>query len=170
MIAPTILALAAAALVSAEENPYSTFPSVAKTATINGFADPIYSAVAPCAQLCLEANKDTGSTPCPYWDTGCLCIMPQFGNKIADCIASGCQGGDVKVASDAAVSACLKAGVWEPYWHISAAQVLALASAAGGAAKRAEIEPAQQTEAPNGAVNVPEHEPTPPPQVRRHYA
>ncbi|CAN3500477.1 hypothetical protein DICA1_C06106 [Diutina catenulata] len=122
--------LIAVALVKAEENPYSNFPSVAKTATLNGFADPIYPNLAPCAQKCLEDNKDTGKTPCPYWDTGCLCVMPQFANPIADCIAAQCVNSDVKQMSDAAVNACSAAGVWDPFWMISAPQKEALAAAA----------------------------------------
>lgn len=130
MIAPTALIILAAALVKAEDNPYTQYPSVAKTATINGFADPIYNQVPSCAQDCLKENKDTGNTPCPYWDTGCLCIMPQFANKVADCIAKGCSGGDVKQATDAAYGACQKAGVWEPYWQIGDEQKAALSKAA----------------------------------------
>ena len=115
MIAPAALLLAAAALVQAADNPYADFPSVPKTASINGFADPILGLVPECAKLCLTDNADTGSTPCPYWDTGCLCVMPQFGNKIADCIAMLCKGADVRTATDVAKNKCQEVGVWEPY-------------------------------------------------------
>ena len=57
-----------------EDNPYTIYPSVAKTASINGFADRIYDQLPECAKPCMFQN--TGVTPCPYWDTGCLCIMP----------------------------------------------------------------------------------------------
>ncbi|CAN3375006.1 hypothetical protein DIURU_005191 [Diutina rugosa] len=130
MIAPAALLLAAAALVQAAENPYANFPSVPKTASINGFADPILGSVPECAKSCLTDNADTGSTPCPYWDTGCLCVMPQFGNKIADCIAKSCKGADVRTATDVAKNKCQEVGVWEPYWQIGDAQKKALDEAA----------------------------------------
>ena len=130
MIAPAALLLAAAALVQAADNPYADFPSVPKTASINGFADPILGLVPECAKLCLTDNADTGSTPCPYWYTGCLCVMPQFGNKIADCIAKLCKGADVRTATDVAKNKCQEVGVWEPYWQIGDAQKKALDEAA----------------------------------------
>ena len=30
---------------------------------------------------------NTGITPCPYWDAGCLCVMPQFAGAIGSCVA-----------------------------------------------------------------------------------
>ena len=68
-----------------EDNPYTIYPSVAKTASINGFADRIYDQLPECAKPCMFQN--TGVTPCPYWDTGCLCIMPTFAGAIGSCIA-----------------------------------------------------------------------------------
>ncbi|KAI5965984.1 uncharacterized protein KGF55_001348 [Candida pseudojiufengensis] len=97
-------------------NNWSTYPSVAKTASINGFADKIYDQLPSCAQPCVR--KDTRVTPCPYWDTGCLCVMPQFAGPIGDCIASACKGDKVKTATSLATSICSSAGVWEPYWMI----------------------------------------------------
>ena len=38
-------------------------------------------------------------TPCPYWDTGCLCIMPTFAGAIGSCIAEKCKGQDVVAAT-----------------------------------------------------------------------
>ncbi|EGW30640.1 uncharacterized protein SPAPADRAFT_62500 [Spathaspora passalidarum NRRL Y-27907] len=122
-VAPAILAL-----VTAADNPYATYPSVAKTATINGFADKIYDQLAPCARECVK--QDTGSTPCPYWDTGCLCVMPQFAGPIADCIAKNCKGSDVAGATELATSLCSSAGVWEPYWMVPESGKAALSSAA----------------------------------------
>ena len=59
---------------TAEDNPYTIYPSVAKTASINGFADRIYDQLPECAKPCMFQN--TGVTPCPYWDTGC-CVLCQ---------------------------------------------------------------------------------------------
>lgn len=125
--ATTLLSIS---VVLAEDNPYTQYPSVQKTATMNGFADPIFDKVPKCAQDCLTSNISTGNTPCPYWDTGCLCVMPQFGGPIAQCIADNCKGENVGVATQAAVDACSKAGVWEPYWMFPDSIKAALSSAA----------------------------------------
>ena len=95
---------------------FTQYPSVAKTASYNGFADPIYDSVPDCAKDCLK--QSTSNTPCPYWDTGCLCVMPQFGGPIGKCIAEQCQGEEVVSATSLASSMCSSAGVWEPYWMI----------------------------------------------------
>ncbi|KAI5955361.1 hypothetical protein KGF54_001922 [Candida jiufengensis] len=117
-----------ATTVETAENPYATYPSVARTASINGFADNIYAQLPECAQPCMYQN--TGITPCPYWDTGCLCVMPQFGGAIALCVAENCQGSDVGVVESLATSICSSAGVWDPYWFINDEASAALASAA----------------------------------------
>ncbi|EDK46425.1 GPI-anchored hemophore rbt5 [Lodderomyces elongisporus] len=95
---------------------WSTYPAVPKTASINGFADRIYDQLPECAKPCM--NQDTGSTPCPYWDTGCLCVMPQFAGPIGNCIANNCKGTPVQTATSLASSICSSAGVWSPYWMI----------------------------------------------------
>ncbi|KAI5951188.1 hypothetical protein KGF54_004262 [Candida jiufengensis] len=97
-----------------EDNPYATYPSVARTTSINGFADRIYDQLPECAKPCMFQN--TGITPCPYWDTGCLCIMPSFQGLVGSCIAENCFGSDVLDARSLATSICSSAGVWEPYW------------------------------------------------------
>lgn len=123
--AASILALVSAATTT---NPYATYPSVAHTASINGFADPIYGDLPSCAQPCVE--ESTSSTPCPYWDTGCLCVMTTWASDVADCIAENCSGDDVVVATSLAISACSAAGVWDPYWIIDASASASLSSAA----------------------------------------
>ena len=118
------------AITTAEaENPYATFPSVPRTASINGFADRIYDQLPECAKACMF--ESTGSTPCPYWDTGCLCVMPQFGGAIGQCVADNCQGEAIGSVEYLATSICSSAGVWDPYWFIpdSVAQALAAAAA-----------------------------------------
>ncbi|KAI5970507.1 hypothetical protein CANMA_000416 [Candida margitis] len=110
------------------ENPYATFPSVARTASINGFADRIYDQLPECAKACMF--ESTGSTPCPYWDTGCLCVMPQFGGAIGQCVADNCQGDAIGSVEYLATSICSSAGVWDPYWFIPESVSEALASAA----------------------------------------
>nr|WOG36245.1 uncharacterized protein [Candida metapsilosis] len=110
------------------ENPYATYPSVPRTASINGFADRIYDQLPECAKACMY--ESTGSTPCPYWDTGCLCVMPQFGGAIGQCVADNCQGEAIGSVEYLATSICSSAGVWEPYWFIPESVSEALASAA----------------------------------------
>lgn len=118
---------ALAATITSATNPYATYPPVPKTASINGFADRIYGELPSCAKECVK--RSTSNTPCPYWDTGCLCVMPNFGGPIAECFASSCKGENVKSASSLAVSACSVAGVWDPYWIIPATASSALAAA-----------------------------------------
>ncbi len=87
---------------------WSTYPSVPKTASINGFADPIYDLLPKCAQECVEL--DTDITPCPYWDTGCFCVMANWSGVVAECFAESCSGGDVASASSLAESLCYSVG------------------------------------------------------------
>ena len=110
---------------------WSTYPSVPKTASINGFADRIYDQLPSCAQPCVK--ESTGSTPCPYWDTGCLCIMPQFAGAIGNCVAENCKGQEVVQFESLATSICSSAGVWEPYWMPPASVTTALSTAAAAA-------------------------------------
>lgn len=124
------IVLSALYLVSAadSDNPYATYPLVAHTASINGFADKIYGSLPSCAQPCVK--EDTGSTPCPYWDTGCLCVMQNWSGEVADCIAENCKGKEVEIATSLATSLCSNAGVWSPYWMIPSSASEALAKAA----------------------------------------
>lgn len=127
MKSPVLSLIPIAAIAAAAENPYSNYPSVAKTATINGFADKVYDTFPQCARECVKQN--TGNTPCPYWDIGCLCVMPQWNSPVAQCIAQNCAGADVSSASNVAVASCSAAGVWLPYWIINDAASAALSSA-----------------------------------------
>ena len=130
MLSLTLLSIASLSLVYAadEADAYTQYPSVPHTASINGFADRIYDQVPSCAQECLK--QSTSNTPCPYWDTGCLCVMPQFGGAVGNCVAENCQGSDVGSFESLATSICSSAGVWEPYWMIPGSVSSALASAA----------------------------------------
>lgn len=133
MLSFTLFTLASLSLVFGADdndvaNQYTQYPSVPKTASINGFADRIYDQVPSCAQECLR--ESTGSTPCPYWDTGCLCVMPQFGGAIGNCVAENCKGSEIGNFESLATSLCSVAGVWEPYWMIPGSVSDALASAA----------------------------------------
>lgn len=132
-----ILPLAAIISIAsaAEGNNWATYPSVAKTASINGLADRFYDQLPSCAQECYK--KPTSSTPCPYWDTGCLCVIPTWINAVAACIAENCKGKDVASATDPAISACSAAGVWEPYLIINGAASTSLQEAAAAAATEA---------------------------------
>lgn len=112
-------------LVSAQ---YSTYPSVAKTATINGFADPIYSQLPTCADACVSIDTDV--TPCPYWDTGCLCVMSVWGDEVAECVASACSGTEIELMTSLATSICSSAGVPSPYWYLGSDAANDLAAAA----------------------------------------
>lgn len=87
---------------------YATYPQVPKTASINGFADPIVDLLPECARDCVKF--DTGNTPCPYWDTGCFCVMPQWAGLMGQCVAQSCEGGDVNTARYLASSLCSAVG------------------------------------------------------------
>ena len=131
-----IVSIALAATASAVPdgaNPYTIYPSVAKTASINGFADRIYDQLPECAKECVK--QSTSNTPCPYWDTGCLCVMPQFGGAVGNCVAKNCKGKDVGSVESLATSLCSAAGVWEPYWMIPSSVSDALAKAGEAAAE-----------------------------------
>lgn len=113
---------------------YNTYPQVPKTASINGFADPIYSALPSCALSCVDISTD--NTPCPYWDTGCLCVMPQWSGQVAKCIANECQGDAVKSATSLALSLCSSVGADQ--WVMPASISTALMTAAEVEAKATE--------------------------------
>lgn len=106
---------------------WSTYPSVPKTASINGFADPIKAKLPSCASDCVDLS--TGNTPCPYWDTGCLCIMPQWSGQVAGCIAQSCSGSELVVATSLAYSLCSSVGA--NLWMMPASVSTALSRAAG---------------------------------------
>mgnify|MGYP001025419502 FL=1 len=129
----SIFSAAGVTAIPEGDNPYTIFPSVAKTASINGFADRIYDQLPECAKECVK--QSTSNTPCPYWDTGCLCVMPQFGGAIGDCVAKNCKGKEVDSVESLATSICSSAGVWEPYWMIPSSVSDALAKAADAAAE-----------------------------------
>lgn len=108
-------------------NNWATYPEVPKTASINGFADPLYSKLPKCARECVEAS--TGNTPCPYWDTGCLCVMPQWSGLVGQCIAEKCSGEAVVSATSLAYSLCSSVGA--NVWLMPSSITAALTSAAG---------------------------------------
>ncbi|CUM57861.1 unnamed protein product [Debaryomyces tyrocola] len=116
-------------LVSASN--WATYPSVPKTASINGFADPIYTKLPDCAQDCVDI--DTDNTPCPYWDTGCFCVMPQWAGQVAECFVSKCEGKEVASATSLAVSLCSSVGANQ--WLMPASLSTALSSAVGNKEK-----------------------------------
>ncbi|KAF3989080.1 hypothetical protein FT663_03014 [Candidozyma haemuli var. vulneris] len=122
----TTAILAFASTVLADN--WSTYPAVPKTASINGLADPINDKLPECAKECFA--KDTSSTPCPYWDTGCLCVMSPWTQPVGTCVAEKCKGDDVKSATSLAISACKSAGVWDPYFIVGDEVSSLLASAA----------------------------------------
>lgn len=123
-----ILLIALLKFVQAEN--WSTYPAVPKTASINGFADPIYEKLPSCAQECVK--YDTGNTPCPYWDTGCFCVMPQWAGQVAECFASACSGSDVDSATSLASSLCGSVGA--KTWMIPPAASTAVQKAEQNAA------------------------------------
>lgn len=103
-----ILLLAHVYLVVGGNNPYAHYPAVPKTASINGFADPIFADLPEPAQECVKL--DTGITPCPYWDTGCFCVMANWSGIVGQCIAENCVGEDVEKATSLALSLCDRVG------------------------------------------------------------
>ncbi|CUM62455.1 uncharacterized protein PRCAT00000005001 [Priceomyces carsonii] len=102
-----LFSIAASVSVSMANN-WATYPQVPQTASINGFADPIYGKLPKCARSCVQSSVK--NTPCPYWDTGCLCVMPQWSGEVAQCFASECSGSDVKSATSLALSLCSSVG------------------------------------------------------------
>ncbi|CAI5759634.1 unnamed protein product [Candida verbasci] len=122
------------ALVSADN--YATYPQVPKTASINGFADPIYALLPECAKECVKYS--TGNTPCPYWDTGCFCVMPQWSGMVGQCFAQSCSGEDVASATYLANSLCSTVGA--NTWMMPASISTMLSSAAGNAREVTTIE------------------------------
>lgn len=145
MIFNLVSSSAMVALALAADNPWATYPSVPHTASINGFADRIYDQLPSCAQPCVKRPANT--LPCPYWDTGCLCIMSPWVDPVADCIAQNCKGDDVNKARSLATSACKKAGVWDPYWIPGSKQTQELEAAAKETAAAASSAPASSAPA-----------------------
>ncbi|RCK59168.1 putative GPI-anchored protein 7 [Candida viswanathii] len=115
---------------------WATYPKIPKTASINGFADPIYDLMPTCAQSCLKFS--TSNTPCPYWDTGCFCVMPQWSGLVGQCIAQNCQGDDVASATFLATSLCSLVGA--NTWMMPASISSQLSTAAGNAREVTTIE------------------------------
>ncbi|KAI5955359.1 hypothetical protein KGF54_001920 [Candida jiufengensis] len=115
------------ALVNADD--WATYPQVPKTASINGFADPIIDLLPDCAKDCVKFSVN--NTPCPYWDTGCFCVMPQWAGLVGQCIAQNCKGDDVQSAVYLATSLCSTVGA--NTWMMPASISTMLTSAAGNA-------------------------------------
>ncbi|KAI5970504.1 hypothetical protein CANMA_000413 [Candida margitis] len=125
-----IFALISAACVSiVNADNYATYPQVPKTASINGFADPIVDLLPACAKECVRYS--TSNTPCPKWDTGCLCVMPQWSGEVAECIAQNCTGSDVQSARYLATSLCSTVGA--NTWMMPGSISTMLSTAADGA-------------------------------------
>ncbi|CAL1215731.1 unnamed protein product [Candida parapsilosis] len=114
--------------VQAADN-YATYPKIPKTASINGFADPIVDLLPDCAKECVKFS--TKNTPCPYWDTGCFCVMPQWAGLVGQCIAKNCKGEDVQSARFLATSLCSTVGA--NTWMMPASISDMMSSAASGA-------------------------------------
>ncbi|CAN3375007.1 hypothetical protein DIURU_005190 [Diutina rugosa] len=111
LLAVSVMADAQAAVTAANDftvGDFRTYPKVPKTATFNGFADPIIDKLPDCAKECVK--EDTGSTPCPYWDTGCFCVMPQWAGPVNECFAKCENPDDVKLATSLAYSLCTSVG------------------------------------------------------------
>jgi len=124
----TLLVAALVSFVQAADN-YATYPKIPKTASINGFADPIVDLLPDCAKECVKFS--TKNTPCPYWDTGCFCVMPQWAGLVGQCIAKNCKGEDVQSARFLATSLCSTVGA--NTWMMPASISDMMSSAASGA-------------------------------------
>lgn len=122
---------------------YDHYPKVPKTASINGFADPIYADLPEAAKECVKL--DTGITPCPYWDTGCFCVMANWSGIVGKCIAENCAGDDVEKATSLALSLCDRVGAstWLMPQSVtsllSVAREKAPATTTGGLAEKQEM-------------------------------
>ncbi|CCE44487.1 CFEM4 [Candida parapsilosis] len=124
-----ILVVSISSLVKGDN--YATYPQVPKTASYNGFADPIIDVLPDCAKECVKYS--TGNTPCPNWDTGCLCVMPQWSGLVGQCIAKNCTGSDVQSARYWTTSLCSTVGA--NTWWMPASISTMLSTAAEGAAE-----------------------------------
>lgn len=149
-VLPVASLLALASATTTTTNGYETYPSVAHTASINGFADKIYDLLPSCAQTCV--TKSTSSTVCPYWDTGCLCVISAWISDVADCFASACSGSDVASATSLATSLCSSAGVASPYWLIDSAASSSLAAAVAEVASSSATTTAETTTSATAAT------------------
>ena len=152
LLATTVVVFYASSINAAD---YGTYPTVAHTASINGFADKIYDRLPECAKPCVE--EDTGITPCPYWDPGCLCVMSNWGGEVAECIAENCQGSEVSTATSLATSVCSSAGVPSPYWYLPAsasADLLQAAAATTTVTGTATLSSAVETRDPTSSGSV----------------
>ncbi|EMG47535.1 putative cell surface antigen [Candida maltosa Xu316] len=122
---------------AADYGNFGTYPQVPKTASIDGFADPVFDLMPKCAQdNCLRFG--TSNTPCPYWDTGCLCVFISYSGQVAKCIAQNCKGEDVASAVFLATSLCSAVGA--NTWMMPASISTMLSSAQGNAREVTTIE------------------------------
>lgn len=130
---------------------WDTYPSVPQSASINGFADPIYALLPECAKACVDYS--TSSTPCPYWDTGCLCVMPQWSGVVGECFAESCSGTDVQKATSLAESLCTSVGAntWMMPASVST-DLLEAALVSGGSTGVSSTTTAASTSAGNSTV------------------
>lgn len=139
LLAVSVMADAQAAVTAANDftvGDFRTYPKVPKTATFNGFADPIIDKLPDCAKECVK--EDTGSTPCPYWDTGCFCVMPQWAGPVNECFAKCENPDDVKLATLLAYSLCTSVGantMMMPGTVLELVQLAANRAVSGGDAK-----------------------------------
>ena len=139
LLAVSVMADAQAAVTAANDftvGDFRTYPKVPKTATFNGFADPIIDKLPDCAKECVK--EDTGSTPCPYWDTGCFCVMPQWAGPVNECFAKCENPDDVKLATSLAYSLCTSVGantMMMPGTVLELVQLAANRAVSGGDAK-----------------------------------
>ncbi|CAK9441096.1 uncharacterized protein LODBEIA_P49650 [Lodderomyces beijingensis] len=125
----TSLFITAFCFLFARAEDWATYPQVPKTASINGFADPIIDLLPQCAKECVKFPVN--NTPCPYWDTGCFCVMPQWAGLVGQCIALSCSGDDVASATFLATSLCSTVGA--NTWMMPASISTMLSTAAGNA-------------------------------------
>uniref|UniRef100_A0A060T7M3 ARAD1D04158p n=1 Tax=Blastobotrys adeninivorans TaxID=409370 RepID=A0A060T7M3_BLAAD len=137
---------------------WDTYPQVPKTASFNGFADPILKELPSCATECVKAG--TGNTPCPYWDTGCLCVMPQWSGQVAECISQNCTAeSDLQLATSLAYSLCSSVGanMWAMPASVSvelSEAIVAAATATGESESNNSTKPAatQPSNPSNGSL------------------
>lgn len=103
--------MALAATISlTNAGPWLHFPPVSRLYELNGLSDRFFKESDTCVQNCLTKHKSTEMTPCPVWDTGCLCIFHTFNDVWMKCVLNDCPqfAKDVEVKG---IAACTKAGV-----------------------------------------------------------
>ena len=114
---------------SASAEDYATYPSVAHTATINGFADPIYGRNS--LNVLSRVSKKTLIAHHVHTGIQAVFVLCQTGVlQLLNVLLKIVRVVMFQLLTSLATSICSSAGVPSPYWYIQASDATALQSAA----------------------------------------